>query len=63
VAKRNVSFNAKAFWENIQHEKSKKKLAGALKNLERAMKREAVTLEMYTCKVYLDGKLSIGKRQ
>ncbi len=63
MAKRNVPFNVKAFWVNIQNEKCKRKLAGALKNLERAMKRETATLEMYTCKVYLDGKLGKSQQQ
>jgi len=57
MAKREVAFNAKGFWESISAETCKKKLKGALINLERAMKKQPVTEQMIACQVYLKGKV------
>jgi hypothetical protein len=57
MAKRDVSFNVRAFWQSIQHQKCKKKLRGALVHLHRIMNKEIATEDMVTCEVYLKGKI------
>jgi hypothetical protein len=57
LARKDVPFNAQAFWQNIQHKKCKRKLKGALVHLEREMVRNGATEDMFACKMYLNGKL------
>ena len=57
MATRKVSFNAEGFLASVKGEKCKKKLKGALVQLERVMKKEVITEEMFACRTHLLKKI------